>query len=183
MARVKITLTCTRCGKSFEHIHMCRNSSDAASYEEWAKENVTICPACHAAAKESEKSAKLESYIAGFSEKHPLPMISGVSEKQTAYASSLRKRFISEKLASREFNINRFLALAEKLHPENCSESAITTLKAAAEKEGKPFDKWFAGYRLEYLKRNCQLASADDAAKIEMIFSESNASKIIDALR
>lgn len=42
MARVKIMLTCTKCGKEFEHIHTCNNSAGASSYTEWAKDNITF---------------------------------------------------------------------------------------------------------------------------------------------
>jgi hypothetical protein len=48
MAKVNLTLTCSVCGKSFTHTHFCQNRRDADSYELWAENNVTCCPACYA---------------------------------------------------------------------------------------------------------------------------------------
>ena len=73
MARVKITLKCEHCGKEFEHIHMCRNSTEAGSYEVWARENLATCPACYAEQKNAKRGAELSSYISSFSDRHPLP--------------------------------------------------------------------------------------------------------------
>jgi hypothetical protein len=103
MARVKITLKCEHCGKEFEHIHMCRNSTEAGSYEVWAR--------------------------------------------------------------------------------ENCDEAARDLMRKAADDAGKPFEIWFTAYRADRLRRYFSLMYSADAAKIETIFSENAASKIIDALR
>lgn len=91
MAKVKVTLKCEHCGKDFEHIHMCRNSTEAGTYEAWARENITTCSDCYAAQKRAHQLDAVSGYISSFSEQHPLPKITGVSEKQISYASSLRK--------------------------------------------------------------------------------------------
>lgn len=181
MARVKLTLTCSCCGQHFERIHFCNNSRDAAAYEEWAKENLDTCPGCYAAKKSANQAAKLDSYIAEFSKDHPLPEIDGTSEKQIKYAADLRRNFIFENLFP-DFDCDRFLNLAAKLQPENISASARDTLEAAAAKEGVPFDKWFVGYRTEYLRRATAFSDGKIIPKIEAIFSTSSASKLIDIL-
>ena len=85
MARAKITLTCSDCGETFEHIHFCNNRRDADSYETWAKENVTQCPDCYRKAQLAKKLEGLD-----------LPEITGVSEKQIAYARKLRDKAASD---------------------------------------------------------------------------------------
>ena len=184
MARVKMTLTCKCCGELFEHIHFCRNSSEAASYEEWAKDSVTVCHDCYRAAKNAKQTEKLNAYMDDLEDKgHKLPEIIGVSDKQIAYAASLRRQFVLEYLLKYNVNVDRFLSMAKKLHPENISADARTKLEAAAAAAKQPFADWFAGYRAEHLRRTAHLLDATDAAKIETVFNESNASKIIDTLR
>lgn len=183
MARVKITLKCEHCGKEFEHIHMCRNSTEAGSYEVWARENLTTCPACYAEQKNAKRGAELSGYISRFSDRHPLPEITGVSEKQIAYASSLREKFIRDNLMPVQLDISRFFEIADKIKPENCDEAARDLMRKAADDAGKPFEIWFTAYRAGRLRRYFSLMYSADAAKIETIFSEHAASKIIDALR
>ena len=183
MARVKITLKCEHCGKDFEHIHMCRNSSEAGSYEVWARENITTCPDCYAAQKRAHKLDAVSGYISSFSEQHTLPKITGVSEKQIAYASSLREKFIRDNLMKLQLDVNRFFEIADKIKPENCDEAGRDLMHKAAADAGKPFEIWFADYRVDRLRRYFSLMYAADVAKIETIFAESNASKIIDALK
>lgn len=183
MARVKITLKCEHCGKEFEHIHMCRNSTEAGSYEVWARENLTTCPACYAEQKNAKRGAELSGYISSFSNLHPLPEITGVSEKQISYASSLREKFIRDNLMKIQLDVSRFFEIADKIKPENCDEAARDLMRKAADDAGKPFGIWFTAYRADRLRRYFSLMYAADVAKIETIFSEHAASKIIDALR
>lgn len=184
MALVKIACTCARCGKPFTHLHTCRNSADAASYEAWARDNITICPECLAREKSDRQAEAYQQYVASFGPEAQLPEISGVSPKQIAYAASLRQRFIAEELLRYQVDVNRFLRISRALRLENCGEDGRKALQAAAEKAGQPLEAWFESYyRPERLRRDCRLARAEDAAKIELIFTEANASKIIDALR
>lgn len=183
MARARIELTCTDCGKKFVHIHTCRNSREAASYEVWAKENITCCPDCLAAGRKAEQAVAVENYLASFAGEFCFPEITGVSDKQIAYAKSLRDRFIADELAHYHVDIPRFVMMAEKLHLNNCGEADKENLRAAAAKEGKTLEDWFADYRTSYLKRNAHLVCPADVTKLEAIIAESNASKIIDALR
>jgi hypothetical protein len=56
-------------------------------------------------------------------------------------------------------------------------------MRKAAADAGKPFEIWFTAYRADRLWRYFSLIYAADVAKIETIFTESSASKIIDALK
>lgn len=183
MSRVKMVLKCEHCGKEFEHIHMCRNSSEAGSYEVWARENLTTCPACYAEQKNAKRGAELSDYIFSFSDRHPLPEITGVSEKQISYASSLREKFIRDEMMSIHLDVNRFFEIAAKIKPENCDEAGRELMRKAAADAGKPFEIWFEAFRADRLRRYFSLMYAADVAKIGTIFAESNASKIIDILK
>ena len=183
MSRVKMVLKCEHCGKEFKHIHACRNSSEAGSYEAWARENITTCPDCYAAQKRAHQLDAVSTYISSFSEQHPLPKITGVSEKQIAYASSLREKFIRDNLMKIQFEVSRFFEIADKIKPENCDEAGRELMRKAAADAGKPFEIWFTVYRADRLRRYFSLIYAADVAKIETIFAESSASKIIDVLK
>lgn len=176
-------LKCEHCGKEFEHIHTCRNSTEAGTYEAWARENLTTCPDCYAARKRAHQLDAVSTYTSSFSEQHPLPKITGVSEKQIAYASSLREKFIRDNLMKIQLDVNRFFEIADKIKPENCDESGRELMRKAAADAGKPFEIWFTTYRADRLRRYFSLMYSADIAKIETIFSENAASKIIDALR
>ncbi len=181
MARVKLTLTCTCCGKSFEHVHTCRKSSEEASYAAWARENVTICPACYGAQKNAERTADLDAYL---SEVNPLlPEISGVSDKQVSYAASLRRRFVVDRLYPHKVNVAKFQRRAAQVSLRNISDADLSKLQAQAERAGVPFGTWFADARIDHLKNAFDLYRNEDVLKLELIYSERNASKIIDALR
>lgn len=58
MAQVKIEIICSDCGKPFVHTKICRNRDAAESYEEWARENVTTCPACYACQRRAAERAE-----------------------------------------------------------------------------------------------------------------------------
>lgn len=181
MARVKLTLTCACCGKPFEHIHTCRKSSEEASYAAWARENVTTCPACYGAQKNAERTADLDAYLSGV---NPiLPEISGVSDKQVAYAASLRRRFIVDRLYPHRVHVAEFRHRAAEVSLLNVSDADLSKLQTQAERAGVPFGAWFAGARIEHLKTMFDLYCNEDASKLELICSERSASKIIDALR
>jgi hypothetical protein len=184
MAKAKITCKCEICGGTFEHVRTCINRSDADSYAEWAAEHVTVCPSCHAAAKKAEAASKLNAYIAeNFGAEHPLPKITGVSEKQIAYAESLRTKFISSDLSGCNVKLSRFFAAEDKIRLENMSEEGRAAAEKQAEAEGLSVEAWFAKNRPAIVARTSKISFVDIVKKIEVIVNESNASKIIDALR
>lgn len=108
MARGMVECTCERCGNTFTKIkHGCMNRADATRWEEWAKENCTLCPDCWA----KDKKAADEQRVAALIKEFNLPDITGVSEKQIKYATDLR----NDALKNSERNIRKI---------RNCIEAA-----------------------------------------------------------
>ena len=91
MAKASIMCKCEKCGKEFKKEKICHNRREANEFEEWAKGNCTECPDCYKARIESERAEKSRV----LKEKYNLPEIVGVSEKQVAYANSLRDDYIA----------------------------------------------------------------------------------------
>lgn len=182
MARVKLTLSCVCCGRQFEHVHFCNNASAAASYEGWAKENVHICPECHSKHQAEGEFVKLRNYIADLGAVHRLPVINGVSEKQIAYAESLRSKFLLSLMQSGA-NLRRFFKLADAVRYSRLDEAGLARVRECASAAGESPEEWFAQYRVFKLRREAGLPFEDAVLKIELIFSESNAAELIDGLR
>lgn len=97
MAIAKITLTCTECGKTFEHRKECYNRDEANRHEAWAKENIDLCPACYRARQQRNAQVAAQEAL----EKHgiTLPELTGVSDKQISYAKSVRDGIIARHLS------------------------------------------------------------------------------------
>ena len=178
MARVKITLTCTECGKKFEHIHFCRNSSDTESYQKWAMENITICPSCHYAYKLAEEHAELSHYLEGYN----LPEITGVSDKQITFANKLRTRFVID-LSRQKIDLRRFFQLSDALHLNKARPADRAKINRLAQQSGQTAEEWFAGYRPGRIAYLMGKIDKSIVGKIETVFSENEAAKIIDALK
>lgn len=62
MAQAQIRCKCKICSKEFWHKHNCANRSEAERYEEWAAENVTVCPECYKEQQQEAAIAKEEKY-------------------------------------------------------------------------------------------------------------------------
>lgn len=183
MAKARVTCKCTVCGSEFEHTHMCRNRTEADSYERWAAENITICPSCYAAAKKADAQAARDKYIAAIADAHPLPVITGVSDKQIAYATSLRDRFITNVLVRRKVDMDKFFAAEQIIRMDTLDADGLAQLQAMADEAGKPLEQYFSMERKKAIAQAAGLLDADDVDRTNVVFGESNASKIIDALR
>ena len=134
-------------------------------------------------AKKTEAKAKLDAYIAAeFGAEHPLPKISGVSEKQISYAEALRDEFISRDLAGCHVKLARFFAVEDKVRLENMSEEWHSAAEKRAESEGLSVEAWFTKNRPAIVARTSKITIVDVVKKLELIVTESNASKLIDAL-
>lgn len=96
MAIASITLTCGTCGNSFTHRKECRNRREADSYEAWASINISECASCVRARRKEEASKKLAAKLSDLG--RTLPMIEGVSDKQIAYAESVREKYLAARL-------------------------------------------------------------------------------------
>lgn len=59
MPYANITLTCSCCGKKFNHRHKCFKSGDVESYVEWAMKNITECPECYAIGNSREEAKEM----------------------------------------------------------------------------------------------------------------------------
>lgn len=112
MAKTKINLVCANCGKEFEHTHFTRNCAESKSYATWAREHVTLCPACYSDSKKSDTHQKLIAEL----DKHglALPEIAGVSDKQIAYAQRMRTQALSHEL----YKLDEYCALMQQLVDE-----------------------------------------------------------------
>lgn len=58
MAKAVVILKCRDCGKEFTKSKICRNRAEAYSFEEWAKENIDICPVCYRKIMREKEAAK-----------------------------------------------------------------------------------------------------------------------------
>ena len=182
MAKATVTCRCKICGKTFEHTKDCYNRADANAYEQWAAQNINVCPACYAASKKAATRSKLDAYIAeNFGVEHPLPEITGVSEKQISYAASMRGKFIGE-LAKYGAKISSVFAAEAEVQLSKLDESGLAEAQEQATAEGLTVEAWFAKHRDEMIAYVAGL-SVDTMAKIKLILAEANASKLIDALR
>lgn len=91
MAKSTITCTCTECGKTFEHTHISYNRREADNYEAWAAEHITVCPECQRKAKNAKAATEADKIISRLG----IPAeITGVSDKQIAYAAKERNAYI-----------------------------------------------------------------------------------------
>lgn len=96
MAVVKMELTCRECGKTFAHRRECHSRAEADRYESWAKDNIDICTDCRRQQQREERAAANAKAVAALMDKYgmSLPDIEG-TEKQVAYANSLRSEYIA----------------------------------------------------------------------------------------
>ena len=115
MAIAKITITCSECGCTFTHRKECFNRRDADNYESWAVNHIDTCPECHRKQKAAQKAAILAAEL----EKHGfhLPELTGASNKQIAYAQSVRERYLADNLSCIEgyYKVQQLLNDAEQV--------------------------------------------------------------------
>ena len=94
MALARIEITCQECGKTFTHRKNCWNRDDANRYEEWAADNITICPECYGKMKRAEEHSRLDKQtddaVAAIGDIE-LAELTG-TEKQIKWAESIRAR-------------------------------------------------------------------------------------------
>ena len=154
MARVKIECTCKACSQNFDHIKFKNTRAEADSYEEWAKENVQICPSCYR--KNEEVEAKRLA-----SEKVKLPSLSG-TEKQIAYAEKLRAKIVS---GANENDMKCCMLVINK------DEKFMAKVKAISEKNGKDEEEVIKDAMRSY-----------GITKLFVCLTETNAEKLLDVI-
>lgn len=91
MAKAVATCTCKTCGKEFEVVKILRNRRDADDFERYAEEHYDECRDCWRARIKAANAKTAAEII----EKYGMPEITGVSEKQIAYAEDLRNEYIA----------------------------------------------------------------------------------------
>lgn len=115
MARAIANCTCGVCGNKFQKVAFRYDRAEAESWREWAEEHINVCPECYQK-QQAEKGKKL-------AEELGLPQITGKSEKQIAYATSLRSKFLlSDEDAGKK--IKRARKMMSVVTPEQICEAA-----------------------------------------------------------
>ncbi len=89
MAKARVTCTCKICGATFTRETIKRNRAEADNWEAWAAENIDTCPGCFRAQQQKEKE------LEAAARSSQLPQLQG-SEKQVAWANTIRDKMISE---------------------------------------------------------------------------------------
>lgn len=117
MALAKITITCERCGKDFIHRRQMRNATEVEKYEAWAAENITMCPECYRKQMQEEQDAK-NAEKASNALGTDMPELRG-SEKQIAWAVSIRNSKIADFSRDYRLNNNDVLMLTEAVRSDD----------------------------------------------------------------
>ena len=163
MARATVHCVCATCGKEFTHIKDCFNRKEADSYEEWASVNIDECPECRRARLKRENAERAAALI----ERYGFPEITGVSEKQIGYANDLRNKYLCKDYTVREIEIY------DKIMRGMDDPEMMGKFRELA-------DRKFEGSIEKMLKDTLDKYGLNE---ISAIRHESNASKILDALR
>ena len=153
MARAIAICTCSVCGAKFERVEFKNNRAQADAWKEWAEEHFTICPECY----QKQQMDKAEALVAELG----LPQIAGKSEKQIAYAASLRAKYLLKNGAAEIGRVRKLMAV---MTPEKVHE--------VAEKNGVDDET--------VIRRNLEHRALSQAY---VAAYETDAGKIIDALR
>ena len=154
MARAIAECKCATCGGTFEKIAFKYNREQADSWKAWAEENCTTCPECWK--KEQDENGKV------LASEYGLPEITGVSEKQIAYAETLRARY----MLNSEHELKKLTEIMHELRTEHRAE-----LDAMLTKLGKTEDEFFA-----------QRSHERGLGKAYTVLTTGDARQIIDAL-
>lgn len=91
MAKAVAYCKCEKCGREFVKENSLQNRADANRWAAWAEANITLCPKCWRAAEHEKDEERYE----GLKGELRLPEITGVSDKQIAFANDLRVRYVA----------------------------------------------------------------------------------------
>lgn len=157
MARGIAICTCAKCGETFQKSKTgFFNTEDAHRWEEWAVENCTTCYDCYQK-EQLQKGYELVKEL-------NLPALTGKSEKQIAYAETLRAKFVIDK--------THFDSIDSLRHSAEYFEKKATERGMSEEER--------ATIREQYL---LSVAKKYSFQRAYAILYESDAGKLIDALR
>ena len=154
MAKATAWCTCKKCGATFSKTLTFNSRQAADAWLETAEKTYDTCPDCYRAAKAAEEDARNARFA--------LPEITGVSDRQIAYAASLRRYYISTHKREMEYG---------QCAMEGTEEEILGWYAAC----GKTFPGDFAKAKIEII--------ADAYPTTAKIFATANAGKIIDLLK
>lgn len=118
MAKGTAICTCRECGKTFNMEKICRNRREADSWEDYAKENYTLCDECEERHRRQEAEEQRQA-----DEAEGIPAIMCGSEKQRDWATSIRRACIERyKATDWRAELNRILG------EKKDNEQALTML-------------------------------------------------------
>lgn len=164
MSYARIDIICKECGREFRYQSNYKmKSTEVDGYIEWARENVTLCPECYRKQKAAEKAECTANKLAELGIQ--LPEISGVSDKQVAFAQKVRDNYIYDLSASWFPNfqsLHRYAHSSEEEKREMISASGVKTIEEFEESV---------------------ILATPQIKELWVALTENNASKIIDALR
>lgn len=105
MAKAEVKIICKKCGNRFTWSNIYHSRKDADAAEIWAKQNITLCPECRKKEYIKEQQALAPEYAKKAAEilsDYKLPVLTG-TEKQIAYATSLRDKFIANDIRAKKY--------------------------------------------------------------------------------
>lgn len=150
MARAIAECKCATCGGTFEKIAFKYNREQADSWKAWAEENCTTCPECWK--KEQDEKGK------ALAAEYNLPEITGISDKQIAYAETLRARY----MLNSDCELKKLSKIINELRTEHRAE-----LDAMLAKLGQTEDEFFAQRsRAMHLSKAYTLLTTGEARQI-----------------
>lgn len=155
-----ITITCVKCGKAFEATITARNSAELERKAAWAAGSL-YCDECSQRSRD-ELCDRAEA-------EHGLPELAG-SEKQIAFARDLRADYIT-----RPENAERRAAYLKAV-----ADASSPAMLDMAKKTGKLLGSTDAETAANILAAFCRRAGLE---RMHTAFAETNAGRVIDALR
>lgn len=93
MAVANVKVTCDVCGKEYTVRHVCRNRKGVEEFKEWLMGQNHSCPECYKKALREKQRVQEANIRSEFNISLPVPE---GSEKQIAWAESIRTKFIKE---------------------------------------------------------------------------------------
>lgn len=154
MAVSSTIIKCIVCGKDFEVRKTCRNRADADNFSAWASSHIDTCRECQAAQARKAGEDRLAGILTGACV--TLPTITGASDKQIAYATDVRAKYLSAHTEKVEEYLN---IKAEEVRRE-------ADLRAWARDHGRDYDEAlaesYAAYGLTTVRCMLQSTCARD---------------------
>ncbi len=144
MSRVKLKIKCDKCGNIFEHVHYCRNTTEAEGYEQWALKNITTCSICLTNDYEADRKRKIET----FEQKWHLSQLKG-TEKQIRWARDIRYNYLHELT---DENIKTTIQLINGLSENDIDMKALQKINMS-------LNEYVDMLRQKFKRRICMLTS------------------------